>query len=44
MATEAELKKNKVAELKVMLEEKGLSTTGKKDDLIQRLLDVRTRF
>lgn len=37
VATVEELKKNKVAELKVALQKHGLSTSGKKDDLVDRL-------
>jgi hypothetical protein len=36
----ADFKKLKVAELKALCTEKGLSTTGKKDDLIARLAEV----
>lgn len=40
MSTSQELKKLKVAELKALCTEKGLATTGKKDDLVTRLLEV----
>ncbi|KAK1940331.1 hypothetical protein X943_002559 [Babesia divergens] len=39
---EEELRKKTISELKVMLQEKGLKTTGKKEDLLNRLLGRET--
>lgn len=42
--TEAELKALKVQDLKDLLTERSLPTSGKKDELIARLLDATVRF
>lgn len=42
--TEAELKALKVQDLKDLLTERRLPTSGKKDELIARLLDATVRF